>query len=207
MHAFSVKDAKKYGIEKAILLFNFRYWLDKNKANRTNVRDGYYWTFNSARAFSELFPYMKEKSISRWLLELEKDGVIMSSKDYNSKKYDKTKWFTIPAEYAISQNEGTIPQNEDGIAQNEGRTPHYEDRKSQNEETIPYINTDVNSNINKNINPDVTRTPQFSFDVCMSFLQQNRRVHVNNITDRTLDLLIGEGYAVDPQGYITVLAF
>lgn len=207
MHAFSVEDAKTYGIEKAILLYNMRFWLNKNVANDSNIHDGYYWTFNTAKAFAKLFPYMNEKSISRWLLELEKDGVIMSSKDYNKHKYDKTKWYTIPSEYAISQNEDSIYQNEQSKSQIDTRMSQFATSNSHVEQPIPYINTDVNSNVNKNINTDVNRTHQFSFDVCISLLQQNRRVHINNITDRTLDLLVDEGYAVDPQGYVTVLAF
>jgi len=133
-HSFCIEDATNLSIEKAIILKNLRFWLDKNKANRKNAADGHYWTYNSSKAFAELFPYMKEKSISRWLKELEEDGLIKSG-SYNKSAYDRTKWYTIPAEYAISQNEESIPQNEKTKDQNEKSIP-------QNEEPIPDINTD-----------------------------------------------------------------
>lgn len=131
-HSFNIDDAVNHGIEKAILLHNMRHWLDKNKANDSNDYDGFIWTYNTTKAFGELFPYMKQKSISRWLNELEKDGIVKSSKEYNKMKFDRTKWYTIPSEY------NTISQNEERDSQNEKRY-------SQNEETIPNINTNINT--------------------------------------------------------------
>jgi len=129
-HFFEVKDAKKYGVNKAILLYNIRYWLEKNKANRSNIKKHkdkqYYWTYNSAQAFSKLFPYMARSSINRWLKELEKDGIIISSQ-FNKAKYDKTKWYTLP-EY---QTNRTIAQNKQSV--------------EQNEQPIPNINTNNNN--------------------------------------------------------------
>ena len=121
VHYFSVPEASKYGVNKAIILSNFRHWLDKNKANNKNEFDGYYWTYNTSEALSEIFPYFNSKSISRWLNELEEAGVVKSSKSYNKMKFDRTKWYTILNEYC------TISQNEK--------------RESQNEETIPDRNT------------------------------------------------------------------
>ena len=39
-HSFEVEDAVKYGVEKAIILNNLRFWLEKNRANRKNISDG-----------------------------------------------------------------------------------------------------------------------------------------------------------------------
>ena len=58
IHSFDIEVAKKYGITEAILLNNINFWIEKNKANEINFYDGYYWTFNSKKAFSELFPYL-----------------------------------------------------------------------------------------------------------------------------------------------------
>ena len=102
-HHFNVEEATKYGIEKAILLHNIRFWLQKNKANKNNKHrhfngNIYYWTYNSREAFGELFPYFVPRNISRWLLELEKDGVLLSG-NFNKSKYDRTKWYTIKDEF------------------------------------------------------------------------------------------------------------
>lgn len=138
-HHFRIEDAQKYNIEKAILLHNLRFWLERNRANETNkfkYTDGkeYYWTYNSSTAFAKLFPYMKEKSISRWLRELEDDGVLVSGR-FNKVKYDKTKWYTIRGEFLVNSS---IAQNESLVAQN--KTTHYpktSNQLSQNAQPIP----------------------------------------------------------------------
>lgn len=104
-HHFQVDDAVLYGVDKAILLNNLKYWLDHAKANGKKDFDGYFWTFNSSTAFSQLIPYMSAKKISRLLKELEDDNVIIVG-NYNRANYDRTKWYTMPqyASQAISQN-------------------------------------------------------------------------------------------------------
>lgn len=120
-HSFFPSEAKKYGVNKAILLYNIRFWLDKNKSNEKNIHDAYYWTYNSSRAFSKLFPYMKEGSIKNWLKELEDVGVLKSG-NYNKSPYDKTKWYTIPSEYPIAltvQSEASEMQSKELPMQSE----------------------------------------------------------------------------------------
>ena len=119
-HHFKVEEAIKYGVEKAVILSNLRFWLEKNKANKKNVyeKDGvdYYWTYNSGSAFAELFPYMSSSSILRWLKELEDDKVIISG-CFNKTNYDRTKWYSMDS-YSISQNEKSISQNDQPIPYN-----------------------------------------------------------------------------------------
>lgn len=101
-HSFDINDAKKYGVDQAIVLKNMRFWLDHNKANKTNVHDGYYWTYNTAQAFAELFPYWTSNKIQKLLKKMESDGIIITGR-YNKKQYDKTKWYTLP-EYSLQPN-------------------------------------------------------------------------------------------------------
>jgi hypothetical protein len=93
MHYYAIEDAKKYGVEKAALLCSIKFWLSINKNNGTNVHDGYYWTYNTAQAFSEVFPYFSKKKIHRLLAELEKCGALISGR-FNESKLDQTKWYT-----------------------------------------------------------------------------------------------------------------
>ena len=93
-HHFSVEEAVKYGVEGAVILHNLRFWIDKNMANRSNFHEGYCWTYNSARAFSEIFPYWNPKKIQRLMVFLEEQGAIKSSV-LNKKVYDRTKWYTV----------------------------------------------------------------------------------------------------------------
>lgn len=102
VHSFYIEEAEKHGVEKAVILYNLRFWLEKNKANSSNEHDGYYWTYNSAKAFSDLFPYFKERKINRLLNQLEEDGQILSG-CFNKKGYDRTKWYSMP-EFAVNNS-------------------------------------------------------------------------------------------------------
>lgn len=93
-HSFNVELAMKYGIEEAILIENFAFWIKKNAANGVNYVDGEYWTYNTAKALEELFPYMNLKKIQRILVKLE-ELKILKSDNFNKKAYDRTKWYCI----------------------------------------------------------------------------------------------------------------
>jgi len=140
-HHFNVDEAIQYGVNKAILLHNLRFWLIKNKANkkhRHKYTDGktYYWTYNSGEAFGKLFPYLKPKSILKWLKELEKDGVLLSG-NFNKTKYDHTKWYTIKAEFgvkskSISQKGKSISTTAKSISTEQKPIPYKKPDKKPN---------------------------------------------------------------------------
>lgn len=94
-YMFSVKNAVKYGVDESIMLNNLLFWLDENKANNINIHNGRVWTYNSAKAFTKLFPFWNQRRIARILLSLEDQGAIESG-CYNKAGYDKTKWYSSP---------------------------------------------------------------------------------------------------------------
>lgn len=98
-HQFNVELAIKYGIEKAILIHNLAWWIKKNIANNTHFHEERYWTYNSSKAFSELFPYMSESKIKRLLLELETKDSVLISGNFNKIPFDRTKWYSITDDY------------------------------------------------------------------------------------------------------------
>lgn len=91
---FEVCDAIAHGVEGAVLLSNIRFWLRKNIEAQSNIHDGRVWTFNSSRAFAEIFPFWNERKIARITAALEASGILISA-NYNRKQYDRTKWFSI----------------------------------------------------------------------------------------------------------------
>ena len=136
-HIFDVDIAVKYGVLEAILIKNIYYWIVKNKANNKNYYDGSYWTYNSIKAFKELFPYASERQISNALKHLEKEGIIKVG-NYNKSAYDRTNW------YAFNKSATSILQK-----------CKMEDTKVQNgfdeiDTPIPNINTNINTVINTN---------------------------------------------------------
>jgi hypothetical protein len=121
MHSFDPDIAQRVGVHAAVLYQNIVWWCAKNAANGHNQHDGHHWTYNSVRAWSELFPYMTPKQIRTSLERLEADGMILSG-SYNKSAYDRTKWF-CPA------SQDHLPSKANEVAA-EGKP-------------IPVINTDI----------------------------------------------------------------
>lgn len=107
-HIFDVDIAVKYGLNAAILLQNLQYWVAHNKANGKCYYEGRYWTYNSVKAFAELFPYLSEYQIRAALQRLIDDGVIVTGK-FNRTSMDRTTWYSITeqGEAILSRKEET----------------------------------------------------------------------------------------------------
>ena len=109
-HAFGVDDAKKHGVEIAVIIYHFKFWLNKNVADHNNVHDGRVWTYNSASKFADIFPYFSERKIYRLLQKMEDDGILLSA-NYNKAGYDRTKWYSLNLpEYCVSDTTEPICQ-------------------------------------------------------------------------------------------------
>lgn len=93
-HKFDVKFAKDYGIEESIMINNLYFWIKHNVANGVNKNDGRYWTFNSVKALSELFPYMNEKKIERVLSSLIEKGLVLKGR-FSDDKMIRTNWYSF----------------------------------------------------------------------------------------------------------------
>lgn len=104
MHHFDVEDAMKYGVEKAVVLSNIRFWLNNNKSKdlSTVKHDGYYWMYNTAKDMSNVLPYFTQSKVQRLLKQLEDEGVLIVG-NYNKVKYDRTKWYTL-SEFTYDEN-------------------------------------------------------------------------------------------------------
>lgn len=103
-HSFNINVAKKLGIASAVILNNLYWWIDKNRANDKHFHDGYYWTYNSRKAFVEQFPYLTERQIEYALRKLIDGGYVITG-NYNKASFDRTLWYAITKEgYCILQN-------------------------------------------------------------------------------------------------------
>lgn len=143
-HYFDINIAMKYGIQPAIILNNLYFWIEKNRANEKHFYDGYYWTYNSMKAFSELFPYMTERQIDYAIKKLVESGLIIKG-NYNKSSYDRTCWYAITkAGYSILQNcEMDKTNKEYSISQNcEMDKTNLSNGNDTIVKPIPDINTD-----------------------------------------------------------------
>lgn len=131
-HHFDVELAKQYGMVEAVLLNHFEYWIELNKANGKNYFEGRYWTFNSMKAFAEIFPYLSEKKIRGALKNLQDAGLIVTG-NFNKSAYDRTLW------YAFSDlAESILPNRQMEVTEKANQN-------SQKGEPIPDNNPDTNS--------------------------------------------------------------
>ena len=93
-HSFNVKVAMECGVDGAIMLDNIAFWIRRNIANRTHFHYERYWTYNSLRAFGELFPYWSKRQLERLLDNLVEKGYLMKD-NFNKKLYDRTAWYAL----------------------------------------------------------------------------------------------------------------
>lgn len=130
-HIFDVEIATQYGIHAAILLENLGFWVRHSEANNAHFHDGHYWTFNSQRAYKELFPYMSKYQIENAFHKLIDEGLVITG-NYNKTALDRTLWYTL-----TEKGRSTLKLSEIDLSKNQNGF-------RKNEEPIPYINTDVN---------------------------------------------------------------
>lgn len=158
-HSFDIDIAKDYGILEAILLNNLWFWIEKNRANDVNYYDGYYWTYNSTRAFGELFPYASQRKIQNALNHLKELEIIQTG-NYNKSAYDRTTW------YAFTKKGKCIMQKckMEDVKMGNGL--------SENVKPIP----DINSNNKQDNNKKKERKNKTSYDEIINSKINNQEI-------------------------------
>lgn len=154
-YSFWPSEAVQYGLEKAVILYNLRFWLTVNKAagKEKHYHDGKWWTYNTAKALENLMPFFNRRSIARWMSELEADGVLLSG-SFNKVAYDRTKWYTIPSEFS-----------DDAIGQNDQCNGQDGQSSGQNGQPIPDCNPVDNPDENL-MSPTGSTAPEGADSVC-----------------------------------------
>lgn len=119
-HSFNTAVAEDYGVEKAIILEHFVFWVRKNYANRLNIyKDGKAYTYNSAEAFAEIFTYFKARKIAELLRQMEADGLIQSIQIHGT---DRKKSYTVSDKgwsyYTVSVSDSGMSETDTMDCQN-----------------------------------------------------------------------------------------
>ena len=151
LNQFDTEVALDVGINAAILYKNIQYWCEKNRTNGQNFYDGYYWTFNSMKAFAEQFPYLSEAQVRQALKVLEEKGYIKSG-NYNKRSYDRTKWYADLKSLRLQSKESS-----DSICYpSQMELLPISNASDTDNRPIPNINTNINTEDNINISSDET---------------------------------------------------
>lgn len=143
-HFFEVSVAIEYGLPAAILLENIAYWTAANEANGLNFYDGRYWTYNSRRAFRELFPYIGEKQIYNGLQKLIEAGFLVTGV-YNKLPFDRTLWYALTEKGKSIVHYDTMSSfqtHNDIVSKGTDNTRYKPDINT-------LVNTDINTGVNK----------------------------------------------------------
>jgi len=83
--------ARIMGLNEAVILQQLHYKL----LNSPLKGGGFTWYFHTYAKWQEQFPFWSERTISRIFLNLENQGLIVSTQDYNALRVNKTKWYRI----------------------------------------------------------------------------------------------------------------
>lgn len=82
--------ARELGLNEAIMLQQMHYWLIKSSHEFEGVK----WFYKTLEDWQTEFSFWSTMTIRRTLTNLEKQKVIRIG-NFNKKKFDKTKWYTI----------------------------------------------------------------------------------------------------------------
>lgn len=113
-YSFDLEIAQQFGVDEAIIIQNFIYWIGKNKANRKNIHNGRTWTFNSVSALAEIFPFWKESQIRRILKSLIDKKVLITG-NFNKSPYDRTLWYAFANEALFIKTSTTADMSIESI--------------------------------------------------------------------------------------------
>lgn len=120
-HSFDVDVAQKYGVEAAIIIRHFQFWILKNRAEYKHQYDSRTWTYASVRALAELWPYWTARQICRTLDRLIETKVLCKG-NYNQTTYDRTLWYAFADEKAfLSGKNGISPNGKMDLAKRPNR--------------------------------------------------------------------------------------
>ncbi len=92
--SFNIEFAKRYGVDEAIMVKSFQFWIRLNKANKINYYDKRYWTYNTNKSLTEYYPFWSEKQVRR-IIESLVDKEILIKGNYNKIAYDRTIWYAF----------------------------------------------------------------------------------------------------------------
>ena len=155
IYSFDEEVAKEVGVNAAIILDKFTWWIRQNEANGRNFCDGRYWTYNSTKALTSMFPFFNAKQIGHILKKLINDGYLMTG-NYNKIAFDRTLWYALTekGERLMKNKEMDFPKMGNEISQK------WEMRFPKNGKPIPVSTNNTPSiKTDSSVSADTPTTP------------------------------------------------
>ncbi len=122
-HAFLVENATLYGIECAILINHFKFWIEQNQSMNKNFHDGRTWMYQTQEEIAAIYPYMNRAKIQACIQKLV-DNKILIRGNYNRSSFDKTTWYAFENQKMFSKvGIPTIDDNDPNNGRSEFQQP------------------------------------------------------------------------------------
>lgn len=211
IHGYDPEVAIDVGVIAAVLYKNIQYWCEKNRANERHLHDGLYWTYNSVKAYSKLFPEFTEQQVRNAIKKLCEKEYIRTG-NFNDDGRDRTRWF---ADLRPIINNIEVTNSEDCICENE-QMQVTELTSASGQETKPLPNnyqittTNNNKKERKKESSDSARAKEKTFDEILdsvpvikeneelrsAFLEfiKMRKLIKAPLTNRALELAINDAF-------------
>jgi hypothetical protein len=198
-YSFDIDFAKKYGVDEAIMIKSFQYWIRLNKANKSNFYDGHYWTYNTISALSELFPFWSEKQVRTILQNLLKLNILIKG-NYNKFGFDRTIWYAFENEAEFLQINNSKKAKETSqigksiLPNGQMELTKLSNGTSQMVNTIPITNSITNS---------ITNTDNNNAD---AFFSENKDLNLNDKKEKTQKKVAQKKETSFPENFSSVMA-
>jgi hypothetical protein len=139
-HSFDANVAAEYGIEEAILIHHFQYWIAFNRELKRNFIEERTWSFQTMEEIAAHFPYLNKKKIERTLNSLKELEILITG-NHNKTKFDQTKWYAFKDEqkwvpFIDSSRKREMEKKESGNQNPEIGTP-IPDTKQDSKQDLP----------------------------------------------------------------------
>lgn len=121
-HSFDILLAAQYGLEEAIMIHHFQYWVRYNKKLGRNFKDGKTWTYQTRKEIAAHFPYWTEHKIRRYIDKLVEEGVIIKG-NFNKSLMDNTVWYAFVDEEKYTTGESAQPADQEDQPSGESAQP------------------------------------------------------------------------------------
>ncbi len=100
-HVLDTNIAAQYGVNIALLLESFQFWIEKNLSRKKHIHDGLCWSYDTLESLGDIFPYWTKRQIEHTINNAVKHGLLTKG-NYNQTKYDRTLWYALtPKAYAF----------------------------------------------------------------------------------------------------------
>lgn len=93
-HAFDTGYAIAYGVDEAIMIKNFQFFITANANRGHNFYEGRFWTYDRLEDFLSHFPYWSVQSVRRILQSLINQKVLIKG-DFNKSWSNRTVWYAF----------------------------------------------------------------------------------------------------------------